>query len=111
MTYTRKTHDYFEQVFDLVRRVPPGRVTTYGAIARYLGGSARVTGWAMNASHHAVYPVPAHRVVNRHGVLTGKAHFSPPELMQKLLESEDVEVVNDQVVKFDKLFWNPAEEI
>lgn len=105
------THqDFFERVYEVVRRVPPGRVTTYGAIARYLGGAAaaRTVGWAMNAAHRQSRPVPAHRVVNRNGVLTGKHHFATPTLMQELLEAEGIAVSDDRVVNFRQLFWDPA---
>lgn len=107
----RSTDDYFQRVFDVVRKIPAGRVTTYGAIASYLGGSARVTGWAMNASHLSDIPVPAHRVVNRNGVLTGKHHFESPELMEALLKAENIQIINDTVLNFEDLFWNPADEI
>ncbi len=101
---------FFRKVYEVVRQVPYGRVTSYGAIARYLGsgGAARMVGWAMNASHSSDEPVPAHRVVNRNGMLTGKHHFGSPGLMQQLLESEGVKVEDDQVVEFDKLHWDPA---
>lgn len=100
---------YFEQVYDVVRCVPSGRVTTYGAIASFLSlGAARMVGWALNHSFGEV-EVPAHRVVNRKGELSGRAHFSPPAKMQALLESEGVKVENDQVVEFEKYFWNPAD--
>jgi methylated-DNA-protein-cysteine methyltransferase-like protein len=104
---------FFEQVFDVVRKIPKGRVTTYGAIAAALGTklSARMVGWAMNASHITKPKVPAHRVINRAGLLTGKMHFAYPEQMQELLEKEDVKVVDDRVVDFDKLFWDPALEL
>jgi methylated-DNA-protein-cysteine methyltransferase-like protein len=104
---------FFEQVFDVVRQIPKGRVTSYGAIAAALGTklSARMVGWAMNASHVTRPKVPAHRVVNRNGMLSGKMHFAYPEQMQELLEKEGVVVVDDKVQDFDKLFWNPAEEI
>lgn len=97
----------------MVRLVPPGRVTTYGAIASYLGtkGAARMVGWAMNASHSVSPPVPAHRVVNRVGLLSGKHHFDTPHLMQKLLELEGVHVVDHQIVEFKQVFWDPAAEI
>ena len=102
---------FFKRVYELVRKVPPGRVTSYGAIANYLGakGSARMVGYAMNGSHGL--NVPAHRVVNRNGMLTGKHHFPGEHLMQQLLESEGVEVLNDKVQNFEKLFWDPASEI
>jgi methylated-DNA-protein-cysteine methyltransferase-like protein len=101
------TTDFFERVYALVRQVPEGRVTTYGAIARYLGTarSARMVGWAMNTAHTAYPPVPAHRVVNRNGLLTGKMHFGHPDLMQKMLESEGISVENDKIMAFDDLFW------
>ena len=111
---TRKTSDsFFNKVFDVVRMVPYGRVTTYGAVAEYLGArrSARMVGWAMNASHTQVAEIPAHRVVNRNGLLTGKHHFGNLNIMQQLLESEGIEVENDQVVRFPQLFWNPTIEL
>lgn len=103
---------FFENVYEVVRLIPAGRVTSYGAIARYLGtsGSARMVGWAMNQSHQ--YPdVPAHSVVNRQGLLTGKHHFGAPDTMQKLLEAEGLQVVNDQVQQFYKHFWDPMVEL
>src|SRR5210317_220304 len=100
---------FFERVYDVVRQVPAGRVTSYGAIARYLGtgGSARMVGWAMNNAHD-LEDVPAHRVVNRNGVLTGKHHFPGSRLMEQLLENEGVEVLEDQVVDFRNHFWDPS---
>ena len=105
--------NFFEDVFDVVRLIPPGRVTNYGSIAKYLGSglSSRMVGWAMNASHIADPPVPAQRVVNRNGMLTGKHHFPTPTLMEELLEQEGVAVVKDKVVDFEKLFWDPAKEL
>lgn len=105
--------NFFEQVYEVVRQIPAGRVTSYGAIAEYLGskGSSRVVGYAMGASHTAMPPVPAHRVVNRQGLLTGKFHFGSFERMQQMLESEGVKVENNQVLNFKKLFWNPAVEL
>ena len=102
---------FFEKVYEVVRLIPFGRVTSYGAIAEYLGtrGSARMVGWAMNASHSAIENIPAHRVVNRNGLLTGKQHFGAPTIMQQLLESEGIEVVDDQIQDFDKHFWKPNE--
>ena len=107
----KKEESFFEQVFDVVRQIPTGRVTSYGAIAAALGTklSARMVGWAMNASH-VVKRVPAHRVVNRKGMLSGKMHFAYPEQMQELLEKEGVRVVDDQVQDFEKLFWDPLKE-
>ncbi len=100
---------FFQRVYDVVRQVPFGRVTSYGAIARFLGtgGSARMVGWAMNNAHD-LEDVPAHRVVNRNGVLTGKHHFPGTRLMQQLLESEGIEVRDDQVVDFKSRFWDPS---
>ena len=99
--------NYFEDVYQVVRLIPEGRVTNYGAIAQYLGlrAGARMVGWAMNAAH-AQADVPAHRVVNRNGMLTGKHHFGGNR-MQELLEKEGVIIKNDKVVNFEKLFWNP----
>ena len=104
---------FFEKVYDVVRQIPYGRVTSYGAIAEYLGtrGSARMVGWAMNSAHSETQRVPAHRVVNRTGVLTGKHHFGGPRVMQQLLESEGIEIRNDQIVDFEKYFWDPAGEL
>ncbi len=103
---------FFEDVHEVVRLVPVGRVTTYGAIAAYLGlkSAARMVGWAMNAAH-SVTGVPAHRVVNRNGLLTGKHHFGSPDEMQRRLEAEGVRVFGDQVQDFDKLLWEPAREL
>lgn len=99
-------------VWDVVRMIPSGRVTTYGHIAEYLGTkrAARMVGYAMNASHSQP-SIPAHRVVNRKGMLTGKHHFGSPDQMKKLLEAEGVQVLNDQVVGFDKLLWIPSKEL
>ncbi|MGL4599544.1 MAG: MGMT family protein [Bacteroidia bacterium] len=105
--------DFFYMVYEVVRLVPYGRVTSYGAIAQYLGvkGSSRMVGWAMNSSHRHHSPVPAHRVVNREGMLTGKNHFATPTMMQELLESEGIQVKKDCVVNFKKLFWDPNEAL
>lgn len=105
--------DFFQDVYDVVRLVPRGRVTSYGAIARYLGTarSSRMVGWAMKQAHFQDKEVPAHRVVNREGMLTGKHHYSSPDRMQELLESEGIKVENDQVKNFKKLFWDPATEL
>jgi len=103
---------FFEKVYQVAVQIPYGRVTSYGAIANYLGSpkSARMVGWAMNASH--LNPdIPAHRVVNRKGLLTGKHHFEGTNLMQQLLESEGVEVIDNQIQDFDKLFWNPYNDL
>lgn len=108
-----KQYSFFQDVFDVVRQIPRGRVTSYGAIAIYLGTklSARMVGWAMNAAHIAKPAVPAHRVVNRNGLLSGKAHFSPPSRMEELLKKEKVLVKDDKVVDFKKLFWDPINEL
>lgn len=104
---------FFESVYDVVRLIPKGRVTSYGAIANYLGTklSSRMVGWAMNAAGSAIPPVPAHRVVNRNGILTGKHHFATPTLMEDLLKSEGVKVSNDAIVNYKHLFWDPSEEL
>ncbi len=109
----KQDEGFFERVYRVARKIPPGRVTSYGAIARYLGsaGSSRMVGWAMNNSHTQVVFVPAHRVVNRNGLLTGKHHFGGPEVMKELLENEGVRVENDRVVDFEKLFWDPLKEL
>lgn len=104
---------FYEQVFEIARLIPKGRVTSYGAIAKALGtgGGARMVGYAMSNSH-AVHPkVPAHRVVNSSGLLTGKFHFSSPERMQQLLEKEGVIVEKDKIKDFKKIFWNPLDEL
>lgn len=105
--------DFYQDVFKVVRQIPAGRVTSYGAIARYLGtaGSSRMVGWAMNLSHHQEVYVPAHRVVNRNGLLTGKVHFGSPDEMQELLENEGVAVENDCVTDFARLLWDPMKEL
>ncbi len=104
--------NFFQDVYDVVRLIPAGRVTSYGAIAAYLGAkkSARMVGWAMNAAH-TLDDVPAHRVVNHVGLLTGKHFFGAPDAMQQLLEAEGIQVVKDQVKEFKKLFWDPSQEL
>jgi methylated-DNA-protein-cysteine methyltransferase related protein len=104
---------FFEDVWEVVRLIPKGRVTSYGAIANYLGTkmSARMVGWAMNGSFKVKPKVPAHRVVNRNGMLSGKMHFGTPTLMQELLEKEKIKVKNDVIVDFEKLFWDPMTEL
>ena len=108
-----KNYSFFQDVWDVVRQVPVGRITTYGAIATYLGtkSSARMVGWAMNASFLVQPPVPAQRVVNRNGMLSGKAHFATPSLMQELLEKEGIVVENDRITHFATLFWDPLKEL
>ena len=105
--------DFFQQVFKVVKQIPQGKVTSYGAIANYLGttGSARMVGWAMNASHSHPEFVPAHRVVNRNGLLTGKHHFDNPNAMQELLEAEGLLIKDGQILNFKENFWDPAKEL
>jgi len=110
----RKTPvDFFQMVYQVVRLIPKGRVTSYGAIAKYLGaaGSSRLVGYAMNGSHKQKPKVPAHRVVNRNGLLTGKLQFDTPYQMQELLEKEKIKVKKDKIVDFQKHFWDPNEEL
>jgi len=104
--------NFFERVYTIARQIPYGRVTSYGAIAKALGTarSARMVGWAMNACHN-MDDVPAHRVVNQKGLLTGKHHFDGTNLMQQLLENEGIKVVNNQIIDFDKHFWTPKMEL
>lgn len=110
---TVKEYSFFQDVYEVVRQIPKGRVTSYGAIAAYLGTklSARMVGWAMNAAHTAKPKVPAQRVVNRNGMLTGKHHFSTPTLMEELLKKDGVPVKNDTVVDFKKRLWDPITEL
>jgi methylated-DNA-protein-cysteine methyltransferase-like protein len=106
--------DFFSQVYEVVKLIPAGRVTSYGAIAAYLGspGAARMVGWAMNASHHHHNFIPAHRVVNRNGLLTGKHHFDTPNVMKELLENEGLLFdYNDQILNFKERFWDPSKEL
>jgi methylated-DNA-protein-cysteine methyltransferase-like protein len=109
----KREESFFELVYEIVRQIPKGRVTSYGAVAAALGTklSARMVGWAMNGAHRVTPKVPAHRVVNRSGLLTGKIHFQYPEQMQELLEKEGIKVVDDQVQDFKNKFWDPLEEI
>jgi methylated-DNA-protein-cysteine methyltransferase-like protein len=104
--------NFFEKSYEVARQIPYGRVTSYGAIAKYLGAarSARMVGWAMNASHN-MEDIPAHRVVNKAGILTGKHHFDGTNLMQQLLESEGVVVIDNQIQDLEKLFWDPFREL
>lgn len=109
---SEKNKDFFDQVYEVVRLIPFGRVTSYGAIANYLGtkSGARMVGWAMNAAH--VLPdVPAHRVVNRNGILTGKMHFSDANEMVRLLKNEMIVIEKDQIKDFEKVFWDPMKEL
>ncbi len=100
---------FFEKVYDIVRKIPYGRVTSYGAIAEFLGSksSSRMVGWALNSKKYDLKDIPAHRVVNRKGLLTGKRHFGGAELMKELLESEGVKVDDDRIVNFEEVFWKP----
>ena len=109
---SEKNKDFFDQVYEVVRLIPNGRVTSYGAIANYLGtkSGARMVGWAMNAAHE-LPDVPAHRVVNRNGLLTGKMHFSDANEMEKLLQNEGVSITKDQIKDFKILFWDPMIEL
>ena len=107
-----KSENFFEKVYQVAELIPYGRITSYGAIAKYLGAarSARMVGWAMNASHNKP-EIPAHRVVNRKGLLTGKQHFDGTNLMQQLLESEGIIVIENQIQDFKNLFWDPTQEL
>lgn len=104
---------FFQKVYEVVKLIPAGRVTSYGAIARFLGsgGSSRMVGWAMNASHQNLQNVPAHRVVNRNGLLTGKHHFGGQDVMKQLLQSEGIVLQGDQIVNFAAVFWDPSKEL
>ncbi|QXP77466.1 MULTISPECIES: MGMT family protein [Winogradskyella] len=106
-----ETLSFFEKVYEVAQKIPYGKVTSYGAIAKYLGAakSARIVGYAMNASHNK--DVPAHRVVNRKGLLTGKHHFEGTNLMQQLLENEGVEVIENQIQNLESIYWDPAKEL
>ena len=112
MKLSEKSKSFFQDVYDVTRLIPEGRVTSYGAIATYLGSprSSRMVGWAMNAAH-TQKDVPAHRVVNRIGLLTGKMHFNPHTVMQERLEAEGITVKKDQVMDFKTLFWDPSKEL
>jgi methylated-DNA-protein-cysteine methyltransferase-like protein len=108
----KNNQNFFKDVYEVVKLIPKGRATSYGAIAEYLGSKsgARMVGWAMNASH--ILPdVPAHRVVNRVGLLSGKHYFRTPTEMQELLENEGIKIINDQIQDFEKVFWNPKDEL
>ena len=104
---------FFDRVYRVVSQIPYGRVTSYGAVARYLGstGAARMVGWAMNQSHTSEVYIPAHRVVNRNGMLTGKHHFDGTNLMQELLENEGAIIKENRILNFDDIFWDPLEEL
>jgi len=104
-----KNNDWIGKIYAIVRKIPKGKVTSYGAIADTIGTktTARMVGWAMNTSHSATPKVPAHRVVNRNGLLTGRHHFATPTLMQELLEAEKIEIKDNQIINFEKHFWKP----
>lgn len=112
-TESKTPTDFFDMVYQVVRLIPKGRVTSYGAIAKYLGaaGSSRLVGYAMNGSHKQKPKVPAHRVVNRNGMLTGKLQFDTPYQMEELLKKEKIKVKNDKIVDFAKLYWDPNKEL
>ena len=109
----KSSDNFFDKVYEVARLIPEGRVTSYGAIANYLGAkrSARMVGWAMNNSGNQEPEVPAHRVVNRKGLLTGKHHFEGTNLMQQLLENEGIQVVENQIQDFETVFWDPLKEL
>lgn len=104
---------FFDKVYEVTRLIPHGRVTTYGAIAKYLGAarSARMVGWALNGSKNQLQDIPAHRVVNRKGILTGKIHFGQENLMQDLLQSEGIEIEENQIMNLEEVFWDPSLEL
>ena len=113
MASNQKNDNFFEKVYEVARQIPFGKVTSYGAIAEFLGSkrSARMVGWAINNSHYQIIEIPAHRVVNRKGILTGKHHFEGTNLMQQLLENEGIKVVENQIQNFENVFWNPSKEL
>jgi len=108
-----KNEGFFERVYEVVAKIPYGRVTSYGAIAKYLGSaqSSRMVGWAMNNAHASPEFIPAHRVVNRKGLLTGKNHFGGPNTMAELLQNEGIEVIENQIINFESHFWDPMKEL
>lgn len=110
---TKSNNDFFKMVYEVVKLIPEGRVTSYGAIAKYLSAprSSRMVGWAMNNAHHLKEKIPAHRVVNRNGMLTGKMHFSTPYEMEQLLKNEGIIIKQDRILNFKKVFWDPSEEL
>lgn len=106
-------NDFYKNVYEVTKLIPKGRVTSYGAIARYLGTarSSRMVGWALNNCHHLPEFIPAHRVVNRNGLLSGKMHFGGSKVMQELLENEGIKIIDDQIIDFKKIFWDPNIEL
>ena len=113
MNYSQNSENFFQLVYQVCREIPKGRATSYGTIAKYLGSgkSSRMVGWAMNNSHQQNPPVPAHRVVNRNGLLTGKSHFAHPKEMEILLKREGIEVEDDKIINFKTVFWDPIIEL
>lgn len=109
----QNSNDFFSRVYDITRLIPDGRITSYGVIARYLGTgrSARMVGWALNACHNTTVFIPAHRVVNRNGVLTGKFHFGNSSTMKQLLENEGMIIEDDKILNFKEKFWDPVSEL
>ncbi|MDA3952313.1 MAG: MGMT family protein [Bacteroidales bacterium] len=109
----KNNEGFFSKVYHVARQIPSGRVTSYGAIAKYLGSaqSARIVGWAMNDSHFQSEYIPAHRVVNRNGLLTGKQHFGNSNTMKQLLENEGIKIEDDSIIDFEKYFWDPLKEL
>jgi methylated-DNA-protein-cysteine methyltransferase-like protein len=109
----KKSNDFFSRVYEVTKLIPPGRITSYGAIARFLGSgrSARMVGWALNNCHNNQEFIPAHRVVNRKGLLTGKYHFGNSTTMEQLLQNEGIIIEDDQIINFTEKFWDPLTEI
>ncbi len=109
----KKNNNFFEQVYEITKLIPFGRVTSYGAIAKCIGtaGSSRMVGWALNNCHGLPGFIPAHRVVNRNGILSGKHHFGGENVMKQLLESEGVKVEDDKIIDFEKVYWDPMKEL
>jgi methylated-DNA-protein-cysteine methyltransferase-like protein len=109
----KANNDFFSKVYEVTKRIPYGRITSYGAIARYLGSgrSARMVGWALNVSHSNREFIPAHRVVNRNGLLSGKFHFGNSTTMEQLLENEGIIIENDLIINFEEKFWDPSKEL
>jgi methylated-DNA-protein-cysteine methyltransferase-like protein len=109
----KEKDDFFSKVYEVTKHIPYGRITSYGAIARYLGSgrSARMVGWALNVCHNNTVFIPAHRVVNRNGLLTGKHHFGNSTTMEQVLENEGIIIKDDQIINFSEKFWDPATEL
>lgn len=109
----KEDRDFFSKVYEVTRHIPPGRVTSYGSIAKYIGSpqASRMIGWALNKSASIKPFVPAHRVVNRMGLLTGKNHFPNPDMMEELLANEGIAVFNDKIINFKDIYWDPSKEL